>query len=201
VLVSLPLTIDPVSRYATVCDAWPVRRQTYCAIPLLNSPLHYHSISIPNYTPPPFHTTTFNLLFPHPNRYTLFFHLSRPHFIPPQAPCQKLIWSLRNAVSPPTGPVEARPGMFFVLNIDKNSKSVECLTKISRDQYIHQFIVTRRRREMYIGHARLCVCVCLSLAACPHYCTDPDVTCGMVGVPCSCALLGGFAIGAWVSLL
>jgi len=23
----------------------------------------------------------------------------------------------------------------------------------------------------------------------------------MVGVPCSCALLGGFAIGAWVSLL
>jgi len=31
---------------------------------------------------------------------------------------------------------------------------------------------------MYIGHVRLCVClhVCLSLAAFPHYCTDPDVT-------------------------
>ena len=29
---------------------------------------------------------------------------------------------------------------------------------------------------MYIGHARLCVCVCVSLAACPYYCTDPDVT-------------------------
>jgi len=34
--------------------------------------------------------------------------------------------------------------------------------------------------------------VCLSLAAFPHYCTDPDVTCGNG----SCALLGGFAIGA-----
>jgi len=29
---------------------------------------------------------------------------------------------------------------------------------------------------MCIGHERLCVC--LSLAACPHYCTDPDVTWG-----------------------
>jgi len=33
---------------------------------------------------------------------------------------------------------------------------------------------------MYCGHARLCVClsVCLSAAACLHYCTDPDVTWG-----------------------
>ena len=40
------------------------------------------------------------------------------------------------------------------------------------------FRVSRRRREMYCGHARLCVClsVCLSAAACLHYCTDPDVT-------------------------
>jgi len=31
---------------------------------------------------------------------------------------------------------------------------------------------------MYIGHARLSVClsVCLSIAAFPHYCTDPDVS-------------------------
>jgi len=35
------------------------------------------------------------------------------------------------------------------------------------------FHASRRRREMCIGHARLCVC--LSLAAFPHYCTDPDV--------------------------
>jgi len=38
------------------------------------------------------------------------------------------------------------------------------------------FRVSRRPREMYCGHARLCVC--LSAAACPHYCTDPDVTWG-----------------------
>jgi len=39
---------------------------------------------------------------------------------------------------------------------------------------------SRRRRKIYCGHARLCVClcVCLSAAACPHYCTDPDVTWG-----------------------
>ena len=29
---------------------------------------------------------------------------------------------------------------------------------------------------MYCGHTRLCVC--LSAAACPHYCTDPDVSWG-----------------------
>jgi len=43
--------------------------------------------------------------------------------------------------------------------------------------------------------------VCLSLTTFPHYCTDPDVTWGMVGVLCSCALLGGFAVSARVSLL
>ena len=37
------------------------------------------------------------------------------------------------------------------------------------------FRVSPRRREMYCGHARLCVC--LSAAACLHFCTDPDVTC------------------------
>jgi len=47
--------------------------------------------------------------------------------------------------------------------------------------------VRRRRGEMYTGHDRLCVC--LSLAACPH-CTDPDVSWGMVrGALYSCALL------------
>jgi len=46
------------------------------------------------------------------------------------------------------------------------------------------FCVSRRRRKMYCGHARLCVClsvclcVCLSAAVPPHYCTDPDVTWG-----------------------
>jgi len=45
---------------------------------------------------------------------------------------------------------------------------------------------------------RVCVCVCLSTAACLHYCTDPDVTWGVVGNAPSCELLGGFAIGARV---
>jgi len=42
------------------------------------------------------------------------------------------------------------------------------------------FRVSRRPREMYCGHVRLCVCqsVRLSAAVCPHYCTDPDVTLG-----------------------
>jgi len=49
---------------------------------------------------------------------------------------------------------------------------------------------------------RVCVCVCLSLAAFLHYCTDLDVTWGNGrGFPSSCALLGGFAICIWVSLL
>ena len=38
------------------------------------------------------------------------------------------------------------------------------------------FRVSHRRREMYCGHPRLCVC--LSAATCLHYCTDPDVTWG-----------------------
>ena len=40
--------------------------------------------------------------------------------------------------------------------------------------------VRHSRGEMYIGHGRLCVraCVCLSLAAFPHDCTDPDVKLG-----------------------
>jgi len=35
------------------------------------------------------------------------------------------------------------------------------------------FRVSRRPQEMYCGHGRLCVC--LSTAACLHYCTDLDV--------------------------
>ena len=55
------------------------------------------------------------------------------------------------------------------------------------------FRVSHRRREMHSGHGRQCVClcVCLSFVSLPHYCTDPDVTEGMIGVPSSCALLGG----------
>ena len=68
-----------------------------------------------------------------------------------------------------------------------------------RIQTVVTFRVRRSRGEMYTGHDRLCVC--LSLAAFRHCCTDPDVSWEMVGVHSSCALLGGFAIGARVSLL
>jgi len=54
------------------------------------------------------------------------------------------------------------------------------------------FRVSRRRRETYSGHARLCVC--LSLAAYPHYCMHPDVTWGNGRGAPGCALLGGFAM-------
>jgi len=47
----------------------------------------------------------------------------------------------------------------------------------------------------------VCLSLCLSAAACPHYRTDPDVTWGVVADAPSCALLGGFAIGARVALL
>ena len=48
------------------------------------------------------------------------------------------------------------------------------------DEVLIIFWVSRRRRKMYCGHARLCVCVSvwLSAAVRPHYCMDPDVTWG-----------------------
>ena len=51
-------------------------------------------------------------------------------------------------------------------------------TVISEIEGVITFCVTRRRRKMYCGYARLCVCVSLSAAVCPHYYTDPDVTWG-----------------------
>ena len=52
-----------------------------------------------------------------------------------------------------------------------------CLLKVSvLGSLFITLRVSRRRCEMYCGHARLCVC--LSTAACLHYCMDPDVTWG-----------------------
>jgi len=50
--------------------------------------------------------------------------------------------------------------------------------QITSNICIITFRMRHSRDEMYIGHGRLCVCVCLSLAAFPHYCMDPDVTWG-----------------------
>ena len=57
------------------------------------------------------------------------------------------------------------------------------------------------RRNVYWSRPSVCLCVCLSLATFPYYCTDPDVTWGNGKGSTSCAPLGGFAIGARVSLL
>jgi len=34
--------------------------------------------------------------------------------------------------------------------------------------FIITFRVSRRRREMYCGRARLCVCLCVCLSVCPR---------------------------------
>jgi len=44
------------------------------------------------------------------------------------------------------------------------------------------FRVSRRRREMYSGHARLCVYVSVPRRI-PHHCTNPDVTVHSRGRP------------------
>jgi len=81
----------------------------------------------------------------------------------------------------------------------QHPREANCIQPVS----IITFHVNRRRHEMCGGHGRLCarVCVCLSLTTCPQYCTDAVETWGMVGVPTSCAVFGGFADGARVSLL
>jgi len=68
-------------------------------------------------------------------------------------------------------------------NFATNCRRRSCL-HLTRKHMI-TFRASRRRREMYCGHARLCVCVsvCVSAAAWLRYCTDPDVTWGS-GVGC-----------------
>jgi len=65
--------------------------------------------------------------------------------------------------------------------------------------------VNRRRRKMYCGHARMCVClsVCVSVrGGIPTLLHGPGCNLGeWWGMSPSCALLGGFAIGAWAALL
>jgi len=67
------------------------------------------------------------------------------------------------------------------------------------------FRVSRRRREMYCGHARrVCVClsVCLSVRGrMPTLLHGPRFSLGGGGGCPRCVLLGGFAISARVALL
>jgi len=67
--------------------------------------------------------------------------------------------------------------------------------------YIITFRVRRRRREMYCGQARLCVCLSVR-GHMPTLLHGPGCKLGeWLGMPSSCALLGGFQIGARVALL
>ena len=62
------------------------------------------------------------------------------------------------------------------------------------------FRVSRKRREMSFGRARLCVCVSVCLfvrGRMPTLLHEPGCNLGeWQGMPPSCALLGEFAIGA-----
>ena len=63
------------------------------------------------------------------------------------------------------------------------------------------FCVSRRRCKMYCGHARLCVCLSVR-GRTPTLLHGPGCNLGAwFRLPPSCALWGGFAIGARVALL
>ena len=78
------------------------------------------------------------------------------------------------------------PEHWHTQRVSKVSQKLRTLVQYT----VITFRVSRRRRKMYCGHARLCVCLCvclsvsLSAAACPHYCTEPDVTWGGSGRSC-----------------
>jgi len=76
------------------------------------------------------------------------------------------------------------PPIFTGMPQMTNEKIYLCWTceNIVQLSEVVTFRVSRRPREMYCGHSRLCVClsVCLSAAVCPHYCTDTNVTWGSV---------------------
>jgi len=62
------------------------------------------------------------------------------------------------------------------------SATLECLIGLTIITIIITFCVSRRRRKSIVV-TRVCVCVSVrvSVAAIrPHYCTDPDVTWGIV---------------------
>ena len=67
------------------------------------------------------------------------------------------------------------------------------------------FCMSRRRCKMYCDHVRLCVCLCVCVSVRGHMPTvlhGPRCNIGAwLRLPPSCALLGGFAIGARVALL
>jgi len=69
--------------------------------------------------------------------------------------------------------------------------------------HLWKILVLTRRREMYRGHTRLCVTVCVSVSGrMPTLLHGPGCNFGeWYDMPPSCALLEGFAMAAWVEFL
>jgi len=76
-----------------------------------------------------------------------------------------------NPASDRTSPLVHSPPDYLT----EGPMSCSCQLSNSASHFI-TFCVSHRRRKMYCGHASLCVC--LSTAVRPHYCTDRDVTWG-----------------------
>jgi len=70
----------------------------------------------------------------------------------------------------------------LVTLLDEQHTNIAPNAKRQRVLVLAQCLVYYISRESYIGDAksivvtRVCLSVCLSAAACLHYCTDPDVT-------------------------
>jgi len=84
--------------------------------------------------------------------------------------------------------------------LSNNSKVEKVLFAFTRCPFISLHFAWVVDDAKCIVVTRVGVSVCPSATACPHYCTDPDVTWGSGRDAHSCALLGGFAIGARVAL-
>ena len=102
--------------------------------------------------------------------------------------------------------------MYFILHVHWNVADNDLIRHSDQPwhwAYVVYILITFRvwvvddAKCILVTRVCLCLCVCLSLAAFPHYCTDPDVTWrnGRGSPSCALILLGGFAIGARVSLL
>jgi len=85
------------------------------------------------------------------------------------------VYTIQPVVKPVLQPVvSCKRGIRETLSVHHPRRLLHTPAALPLYHSIITFRVSRRRREIYCGHSRLCVC--LSAAACLHYCTDLDVT-------------------------
>jgi len=65
----------------------------------------------------------------------------------------------------------------MTVNVTQGHRNWLCL--ISHHFFLHFAWVVNNAKCIFV--TRVCPCVCLSTAAFPHYCMDPDVTWAMAG--------------------